>query len=193
MMASKMDKPEETKKGKRIADDDESEQKPHTKKLKTPKQSEKELHEVIAEKQAYQLADPKNEESGLAPPINPKDSWMLHLECALPVYNVDKHTYEIDHLLYIYISEQNDIILVGIKSFFANAPSRILKPGKKGIYLTVDQYRTLIDMKGSISKAIEQIKKDTDGKGWIEMEETKLTEKDKPGVHTNIKLFLDMT
>lgn len=177
VMASKMDKPEETKKGERIADDDESEQKPHTEKPKTPKQSEQELHE--AEKQAYQLADPKNEESGLASLSNPKDT-RFHTECAPPIYNVDKHTYKIDHLLHIYISEQNDIILVGIKYFFANAPSRILKPGKKGIYLTVDQYRTLIDMKGSISKAIEQIKKDTDGKGWIEMEETKLTEKDKP-------------
>lgn len=180
VMASKMDKPEETKKGKRIADDDESEQKPHTEKPKTPKQSEKELHEVIAETQAYQLADPKNEESGLASLSNPKDTWMFHTESAPPVYYVEKHTYEIDHLLYIYICEQNDIILVGIKYFFANAPSRILKPGKKGIYLTVDQYRTLIDMKDSISKAIEQIKEETDGKGFIKIEETKLTEKDKP-------------
>lgn len=189
VMASKMEKPGETKNGKRIAEDDESEWKPHTKRQKTATKSEIILKELAAENQAYQLADPKNEESGIAPLINLKDTWMFHTECAPPVYNVDKHTYKIDHLLYIYISEQNDIILIGIKKFFANAPSRILKPGKNGIYVIVDQYRTLIDKKDSISKAIKQITEDKDGKGWIKMEETKLTEKDKPGAHTNIKLF----
>ncbi|XP_063397709.1 uncharacterized protein LOC134682039 [Mytilus trossulus] len=168
VMASKMEKPGQTTKGK-----------PHTKKQKTATESENILKELAAENQAYQLADPKNEESGIAPPINPKDTRMFHRECAPRIYNVEKHTYEIDHLLYIYISKQNDIILVGIKNFFAIAPSRILKPGKTGIYLTVDQYCKLISKGDSISKAIQQIKEDKEGKGLIKMDETKLTEKDK--------------
>ncbi|CAC5400518.1 unnamed protein product [Mytilus coruscus] len=154
-LALKTEKPE-TKKGKRIADDDES-WKPHTKKPKTATQSEKEL---AAEKQAYQIAD-HYEESHLEPPITNR---MINSPFEPRIYTGGEHTHQIEDFLHIYISKQKDIVLVGIIHFYAKAPSIILKPGMKGIYLTVDQYRRLIDKRVSISNAIKQIKEDTEGK-----------------------------
>ncbi|XP_063397708.1 poly [ADP-ribose] polymerase 1-like [Mytilus trossulus] len=135
----------ETKKGKRIADDDESEWKPPTKKQKISTQPEKEL-------------------------------------------TVGKHTYQIQDLLHINISRWKDIILVGIREYYRPTTGGQLRPGKKGISLTVDQYRTLIDQKLSISKAIQHIKEDLERKEAIKKKTKKQTKKGK-----HIKLFLDMT
>lgn len=126
----------EVKKGKRTADDDESEWKPHTKKPKTATHSEKEL-------------------------------------------TVGKHTYQIQDFLYINISRWRVIVLVGIREYYRTAAGGKLRPGKKGISLTVDQYRTLINERLSISKAIEQIKEDKEGKDAIKKKKTKQTKKDK--------------
>ncbi|XP_071178910.1 poly [ADP-ribose] polymerase 1-like isoform X2 [Mytilus edulis] len=127
----------EAKKGKRTADDDESEWKPPTKKIK-------------------------------------KSRTTTHLEKEL---TVGEHTYLIQDLLHINISRWRDIVLVGIREYYRPTTGGKLRPGKKGISLTVDQYRTLIDQKLSISKAIEQIKEDLERKEAIKQKKQKQKKK----------------
>ncbi|XP_071178911.1 uncharacterized protein [Mytilus edulis] len=92
------------------------------------------------------------------------------------IYTAGDHTYKIENFLHVYLTKQKDIVLVGLIHFYAKAP--ILKPGMKGIYLTVDQYRKLISKRDSISNAIKHIKEDIEGKGSSKMTKTKQTNKD---------------
>ncbi|CAC5400520.1 unnamed protein product [Mytilus coruscus] len=145
VLASKTEKPE-TKKGKRIADVDESEWKPHTKKPKTATQSEKEL---AAEKHAYQIPD-HYEESHLAPPT----LWMMKSDrYAKTIYTGGEHTYKIENLSHIYISKQKDIVLLLLKYTSENKKTIVKSEfisGSQQVVVDIRDYSTPTEQSGDI-------------------------------------------